>query len=163
MSAPLTATGETEVLAALLSGYRPLPGHYDELLAADGSIRPHWRTPIQLLGGIGEAERQQALDTVQRTLLENGLSYAARDGSEGVPRPWELDLLPVVIGACEWRRLEAGLVQRARLLNAVTADLYGPQRLLSEGHLPAGLVYANPNFVRRLTKNIMLNPTFGQV
>jgi len=145
MSAPLTASGESEAQAALLTGYRPPPGHYDELLTPEGRIKPHWRHAIGLLTGLSETDRRQADETVQRTLLENGQSYVAPDGPS---RPWDLDLLPVVIGAAEWRRLEAGLVQRARLLDAITADIYGPQRLLQDGHLPGALVYANAHFVR---------------
>ncbi len=148
MSAPLTATGDEAALAALLSGYRPSPGRYDELMAADGSVRPHWRRAIAHLAGLDEAGRRQAHDIAQRALSENGLSYIAKDAADGQERPWRLDLLPGLIDAEEWRRLEAGLVQRARLLNALTADLYGPQRLIKEGHLPAASVYANPHFIR---------------
>ncbi|HTU55149.1 MAG TPA: circularly permuted type 2 ATP-grasp protein, partial [Acetobacteraceae bacterium] len=42
----------------------------------------------------------------------------------------------------------AGLAQRARLMAAILADLYGPQRLLAEGKLPPALVFANPGFLR---------------
>ncbi len=148
MSAPLTATGDGAALAALLSGYRPSPGRYDELMSPDGSLRPHWQRAMHFLSGLGEAGRREALDTAQRALAENGLSYIAKDSADGQARPWQLDLLPGLIEAEEWRRLEAGLIQRARLLNAVTADLYGPQRLIGEGQLPAAAIYANPHFIR---------------
>ena len=55
--------------------------------------------------------------------------------------------MPVLIGANEWRMLEQGLIQRARLLNAILADLYGPQTLLREGHLPAAVILGNPQFL----------------
>ncbi|GAB5468578.1 MAG: circularly permuted type 2 ATP-grasp protein [Rhodospirillales bacterium] len=148
MSAPLVASNNREALAALLAGYRPEPGRYDELLSAEGRVRPHWQGALERLAVIDEAERQQALETAQRTLSENGLSYVAKDAQDGQQRPWQLDLLPVLFAADEWRALEAALIQRAELLNAVTADLYGAQRLLSEGHLPSAAVYASRHFCR---------------
>src|SRR5262249_10183184 len=68
---------------------------------------------------------------------------------EGMDRQWGLDLVPMIITGAEWARLEAGLVQRARLFNLILADLYGgSQRLLRDAFLPPELVYANPGFLR---------------
>ena len=55
--------------------------------------------------------------------------------------------MPHVLAAEEWQQLSAGIAQRARLLNAVLADLYGPQRLIKEGLLPAELVFGHNNFL----------------
>ena len=53
-----------------------------------------------------------------------------------------------MVSAADWDVLEAGLVQRSRLLDAVLADLYGPRSLLTEGVLPPELVFAHPGYVR---------------
>ncbi len=148
MSEPLIAADEASFRTQVLAGYQPRPGHYDELLDASGEVRPHWRPYLRGFARLSAEERVQALNTAERTLLENGLSYVAGAASEGDVRPWQTDLVPVVIDAEEWRALEAALIQRADLLNAITADLYGPQRLIAEGHLPAALVSANPYFAR---------------
>ena len=66
----------------------------------------------------------------------------------GMDRPWNLDSIPLMIPPSEWSQLEAGLIQRARLLNSILVDLYGPQRLLHSGQLPPALVFANPGFWR---------------
>lgn len=63
-------------------------------------------------------------------------------------RPWELDAVPLVIAPEEWERLVAALAQRAQVLNALLADVYGPQKLLRAGFLPPGLVFAHPGFLR---------------
>jgi uncharacterized circularly permuted ATP-grasp superfamily protein/uncharacterized alpha-E superfamily protein len=52
-----------------------------------------------------------------------------------------------VLPAAEWQTIEAGVTQRARLLNALLADLYGPQRLLAEGLVPAELPFGHPNYL----------------
>jgi uncharacterized circularly permuted ATP-grasp superfamily protein/uncharacterized alpha-E superfamily protein len=63
-------------------------------------------------------------------------------------RPWDLDAVPLVIAPEEWERLAAALAQRVQLLNAVLADVYGPQTLLHAGLLPPALVFAHPGFLR---------------
>lgn len=63
---------------------------------------------------------------------------------------WPLSPLPVLIAETEWAELAQGLRQRADLLEAVLADLYGPGRLVAEGHLPPGLIAGNPEWLRPL-------------
>lgn len=148
MSEPLTAAESAPTRAQLLAGYRPQPGHYDELLDDKRDLRPHWQRYIDGLAAVDADAREQALRTAERTLQENGLSYVASDAGEVADRPWTMDLVPFLIAPQEWRALEAALIQRADLLNAIVADLYGPRRLIAEGHLPAALVNANPYFCR---------------
>ena len=65
-----------------------------------------------------------------------------------MPGPWHLDALPLLISSSDWDVVEAGLVQRSRLLDAVLADLYGPRRSITSGALPPQLVFAHPGYVR---------------
>src|SRR5262249_45819665 len=66
---------------------------------------------------------------------------------QGADRLWTLDPVPLLLLAREWRAIEAGLSQRTRLLDALLADLYGPQRLLCEGLVPPELVFGHPNYL----------------
>jgi uncharacterized circularly permuted ATP-grasp superfamily protein/uncharacterized alpha-E superfamily protein len=121
--------------------YRPLEGVYDEFMT-DSGVRPQW----QFLDGLlNEADPEQARiqnESIQRLLRENSVTYF----SQGARRPWQLDSLPLVLSETEWDTLEAGLIQRARLLNSIVADLYGPATLL-HGVLPQPLAFANPNYL----------------
>ena len=117
----------------------------DEMVDGKGGLRPHWRSLLGVLTGLGPttlAERAQRLD---RTAKEEGVTSLLPGAP---PDPWRFDPIPVLLTQSEFARLEAGLAQRARLLDAMLADLYGPQRLLAEGVLPPALVYANPGFLR---------------
>lgn len=125
--------------------YVPLPGVYDEMVSRDGCLRPHWKRFIDGLQAMPDSELGKRWRLAERLLHENGLTYTVDDRSD---RPWELDFVPVVLDARDWETLERGVLQRARLLNAILADLYGPQRLLKDGHLPAAAVFANPHFLR---------------
>jgi len=119
---------------------------YDELVTGQKSIRYHWQgilSVIRALPGGGLSER---VESARRQLEESGATVNLF-GDLGKPS-WHFDPLPFVITPGEWSGLEAGLVQRARLLDAMLADLYGPQTLLTERLLPPMLVHANRHFLR---------------
>lgn len=121
---------------------------YDEMYAGEGRLLPHWQPLLQEVDRLGrdglELRRQEA----QRLLSEHGVTYNVFDGLRGSTRPWQLDPLPLFISDEEWRVIEAGLVQRAELLNLVLADLYGPQNLLKQRLLPPELIFAHAGFQR---------------
>src|SRR4029453_10640912 len=107
---------------------------YDELVTGQKSIRYHWQgilSVIRALPGGGLSER---LESGRRQLRGSGATVTLLD-ERGTPG-WTFDPLPFVIAPDEWQKIEAGLIQRAGLLDAVLADLYGPQALLTERLLP---------------------------
>ena len=105
----------------------------DEMVDGKGGLRPQWRSLLGVLAGLGHGvltERAQRLDRVTE---EEGVT-SLLPGSP--PDPWRFDPIPLPLSQSEFTALEAGLAQRARLLDAVLADLYGPQRLVGDGALP---------------------------
>ncbi len=132
----------------IYEGYQPLAGAYDEMMTAEGALRPHWQRFVQALQSLGSERLADRWATVQRLRFENGITFSAHAENPGAERPWELDAVPLMLSAQDWAGLEAGLRQRAALLNKVLADLYGPQTLLREGRLPAPVVLGNPRFLR---------------
>jgi uncharacterized circularly permuted ATP-grasp superfamily protein/uncharacterized alpha-E superfamily protein len=128
---------------------------YDEFVDNDGNVRPAWAELADTVAERGRAGLNQLRSLVHSLIDNDGITYTevapSRDGHGLEPRPWSLDTLPVVISAADWDVLEAGLVQRSQLLDAVLADLYAPRSLLTEGVLPAELVFAHPGYVRSAT------------
>ena len=133
---------------SLFHGYQPPSGKFDEMFSAPGVLRPHWKQFVEALDAMGRPELGRRWEIAQRLIRENGVTYNVHGDEQGYDRPWELDALPLLIPAAEWSALSAGLTQRARLLNMILADVYGPQTLLASGDLPAEFVYAHPNFLR---------------
>ncbi|MBU2138759.1 MAG: circularly permuted type 2 ATP-grasp protein, partial [Gammaproteobacteria bacterium] len=131
----------------LLADYTLTSGAYHELLDADGQVRPHWRLLLERLQRSSPAQLAQRQALLARQIQENGVTYNVYADPDGADRPWELDLLPNLIPAEEWQQIAAGVAQRAGLLNAVLADLYGPQQLLADGLLPAELVFGHNNYL----------------
>jgi uncharacterized circularly permuted ATP-grasp superfamily protein len=132
----------------LSSGYTQTPGVYDEMSAEPGVLRPHWNTYINSLSALGDQELARRWETARQRIRENGVTYNVYGDPLGMDRPWNLDAIPLIIPPSEWNKLEEGLIQRARLLNLILGDLYGPQQLLHGGHIPPALVFANPGFWR---------------
>ena len=132
----------------LFEGYRPLEGTYDEMVSAPGVLRPHCEPFVRSLEAIGPNEFISRSEGVRRSIRENGVTYNIYGDPQGVDRPWELDMVPLLISPAEWTRLEAGLRQRTTLLNLILADVYGPQALLTAGLLPPSLVLSTPAFLR---------------
>lgn len=134
--------------AVHLAGYLPDAHRYDELLDARGDIRPHWQPLIARFtaGGVREVARRSAR-LARRLIAENGVTYNVYADPQGADRPWTLDPLPLVLTAEEWDQIERGVAQRARVLNELLADLYGPQRLIAEGLVPPQIPFGHPNLL----------------
>lgn len=139
---------EPPITTTLTSTYASSKGVHDEMKYASGQLREPWRGFADQLDEMGSDELARRWVQGQRMIQDNGVTYNVYGDPRGMDRPWELDPVPMIVSAAEWRTIEAGLIQRARLLNAVCADLYGPQKLLSEGKLPAELILGHPGFLR---------------
>jgi uncharacterized circularly permuted ATP-grasp superfamily protein/uncharacterized alpha-E superfamily protein len=120
----------------------------DEMVDAAGTIRPHWQPFIAKLDQMGPGELSKQWEQVRRFVHDNGVSYNVYGDSAGMDRPWSLDLIPLLLPAAQWDQLSAALIQRARLLDRLLADLYGPAEMVFEGLLPPELVWANRGFLR---------------
>jgi uncharacterized circularly permuted ATP-grasp superfamily protein/uncharacterized alpha-E superfamily protein len=134
----------------LLAGYPRGGGAFDEAYSADGKLRPHYARFVQTIEQLGAAELQRRRESCRRLLHEQGVTYNVyhEAGANGLEQPWQLDPVPLVLAAEEWRSLEAALVQRAQLLNQILADCYGPQELIRSRSLPPALVFAQPDYLR---------------
>ncbi len=115
-----------------------------------GSSRAHWAGLMQTLKDLGPAELALRWERAARRIRENGVTYNIYGDPQGASRPWQIDIIPLLLPAEEWRTIEAGVIQRAKLLTLLLQDLYGEQKLLAGGHFPAALLYGNPAFLRPL-------------
>lgn len=126
------------------------PSVYNEVAADAVTPRPHWAPFLDSLQRIGSDELARRWQRAERRIRENGVTYNVYTDPQGASRPWALDPVPFLIPAHEWRFIEAGIIQRARLLSVLLDDIYGPRRLIQNGDLPAALLFANPAFLRPL-------------
>lgn len=142
---------------AARAAQRGREGHFSEFHGqlnprggAAAPISPLWQHFLQATGSAGWLDLPHRAARVQRRVQEDGATYNVYDDSGQSSRVWPLKLLPMLVGAIEWAGIERGVQQRARLLNAALADVYGPRTLLDRGLLPASLVFAHPQYLRPL-------------
>ena len=110
---------------------------------------PHWETFFKSYRELGEEEIVARKEDMERLLRENGVTYNIYGDPSGLNRPWKLDIIPFLISKNEWPAIEAGLLQRAELLNLLLTDIYGERKLIRSGILPAELVYNHAGFLRQ--------------
>lgn len=113
-----------------------------------GRPRRHWRGLAVAFGRMTPSQLKRHWHVGQQLIQANGVTYNVYGDPRGMERPWVLDPVPLVLDPVEWREIEAAIMQRATLLNAILQDLYGGQRLIRGGRLPPALLFANPNFLR---------------
>ncbi len=138
-------------------------GQYDELRQPDGQLRPIWQRFFETLEPVQFDRMDRQVAAIERQIHDDGATYNVYSAQDGMARPWSLELLPFLISPQDWRIIESGVQQRVSLLDAVLADVYGPQRLLSEGLLPPALVLGHPAYLRPLQGHVPQGGRFLQV
>ncbi|MDI3379868.1 circularly permuted type 2 ATP-grasp protein [Xenophilus aerolatus] len=121
-----------------------------EAAAPKTPLTPAWSQFFEALGPAGFADLPRRAVSLERQIRDNGVTYNVYADSDGPQRPWSLDLFPLIVPPQSWAQIEAGVLQRTRVLDRVLADVYGPQKLLSEGLLPAALVRGHPGYLRAM-------------
>lgn len=131
-----------------LAHYRVAPDSFDELLDSQQQPRPHWHGMLNSLTQESALSMAHRLDAVSQEIRENGVTYNVYTDTKGMQRPWDLNLLPLILPHAEWAEIETAVIQRANLLNQVLGDVYGAQNLLKQGLLPPALVHGHAGFLR---------------
>ncbi len=135
-------------------------GHFDELrgvVATGNGTRDQapadptgaWTSFFEHLADDG-LDLNQRTASLERQIRDNGVTYNVYADEGGPQRPWSLDLFPLIIEPDNWLQIEAGVMQRMRLLEQVMDDVYGRQQLLAQGLLPPALVQGHPGYLRAM-------------
>jgi uncharacterized circularly permuted ATP-grasp superfamily protein len=137
-----------ELFDGYLDPKRPHAEAYDEMFAPDNTLRPAYRRLYESLAPAVPAELGARAEALDRALVDQGITFSL----SGQERPFPLDLIPRVITAAEWSRLERGIVQRVRALEAFLADVYGDQQIIRDGVLPKRLITSCDHFHRQAAR-----------
>lgn len=135
---------------SIIADYRLLPGVPDEMIDPSGAIRPGWDKLMAAFDALGPSELAARVERADQYLRDAGVFYRKYDGAEGKERAWPLAHIPLLINEADWVQISSGLTQRAELLEAIVADIYGSNTLVQEGLLPPELIAQNSEFLRPL-------------
>jgi uncharacterized circularly permuted ATP-grasp superfamily protein len=127
----------------LFADYQGLPGTWDELYTDRGAPRPPFRRAIDALDAHGRAGFAACQGLAERALLDQGVTFSVYADQRGTEKIFPFCLVPRIVSAPDWAALERGLRQRVQALELFLDDLYGEQRILRDGTLPADLVLAS--------------------
>ena len=136
--------------ASLFSDYSILSGTYDELFTAAGKPRPNFADALPALDSRSPEEFGRLQTLAELALLNQGVTFSVYSDARGTEKIFPFCLMPRLISASDWVRLESGLTQRLRALEAFLDDVYGPQRILTEKVIPAELVLGAKGYDPRL-------------
>jgi uncharacterized circularly permuted ATP-grasp superfamily protein len=120
------------------------------MLDADGRPRPHYGALYERLSALSDEGLEERVRTVNAFFLTQGIGFTVYGDEAGTDRIFPFDLIPRIVPADEWAHVERGLTQRVRALNLFLGDLYGPQRILTEGVVPQELVFGSRNLRREM-------------
>jgi uncharacterized circularly permuted ATP-grasp superfamily protein len=127
-----------------------LDGFFDEMFAAPGDVRPHYRALFAQLSQMTpqsfDARRREA----DASFLYQGITFTVYSEDEGIERVFPFDLVPRIIPEAEWSAIERGLRQRVLALNSFLHDVYHGQRILKDRVVPAELVLGARHFRREM-------------
>jgi uncharacterized circularly permuted ATP-grasp superfamily protein len=125
-------------------------GFFDEMFEAAGTPRSHYRALADMLGHLTFEELEERRHAVERAFVNQGIGFTVYGQDDGIDRIFPFDLIPRVIPAQEWERLERGVIQRVRALNLFLHDVYHEQRIVADGRIPGELLFGARHFVREM-------------
>ena len=141
--------GQVPSMSSTPQFYRPAVS-YDEMLTPDGGVRPNYAALHARLSTLSPQDLAERQRTLEQSFLLQGITFTIYGAENTTERIIPTDLLPRIIPAAEWARIEAGLIQRLRALNIFLADIYGERKILQDGVVPRELVLGAPSYRREM-------------
>jgi uncharacterized circularly permuted ATP-grasp superfamily protein len=121
-------------------------GFFDEMFAEDGSPRAVAKPLVKIIGSLADGELLRRQQTAERSLLQMGITFNVYGNHAGTEKIFPFDLVPRIVSAAEWTRLERGLKQRIKALNLFIDDLYHDQKIIRDGIIPEEIILSAKSF-----------------
>ncbi len=133
-------------------------GFFDEMFAEDGNARAVAKPLVKIIASLADGELLRRQQTAERSLLQMGITFNVYGNHAGTEKIFPFDLVPRIVSAAEWTRLERGLKQRIKALNLFIDDLYHDQKIIRDGIIPKEIILSAKSFRKQC---IGLNPPRG--
>ncbi len=118
---------------------------FDEMFDAQGTVRGPYKGIYAELAPSDASDLMARSEALSRAFIDQGITFSL----SGQERPFPLDLVPRVISAAEWNRLERGITQRVKALELYLHDIYGDQEILNDDIIPRRLITSCEHFHRQ--------------
>lgn len=140
----------THINNGLFSHYQNLPGVYDEIFFANGQTHPELSQLINILNHLSKDDFLSLCQKAQNILTQRGVTFTVYSEKTEIDKIFPFDPIPRIISQKEWQRLEAGLKQRIKALNAFLNDIYSKQTILTENIIPSEMALTSPGYIPAL-------------
>jgi uncharacterized circularly permuted ATP-grasp superfamily protein len=139
-------------------------GFFDEMFTSDGQIRSGYTFFKDRVEQLSKQEFMRRQISAERALMAMGITFNVYSENEGTERIMPVDIIPRIVSAQEWEKMEKGLIQRITALNLFLADIYSDQKIIKDGIIPKEVIYSSKNFLEpcigiKPPKNIWIHIT----
>jgi uncharacterized circularly permuted ATP-grasp superfamily protein len=139
-------------------------GFFDEMFTSDGQIRSGYTFFKDRVEQLSKEEFMRRQISAERALMAMGITFNVYSENEGTERIMPVDIIPRIVSAKEWEKMEKGLTQRITALNLFLADIYSDQKIIKDGIIPKEVIYSSKNFLEpcmgiKPPKNIWIHIT----
>jgi uncharacterized circularly permuted ATP-grasp superfamily protein len=123
---------------------------YDEMFLDEGELHSHYELLFGHFSALPADELQRRKQAADLSFLNQGITFTVYGRQEGTEKIFPYDLLPRIITAAEWEKVEHGLMQRITALNLFLKDIYNEGRILQDGIVPREIVYSCRQYRRQM-------------
>lgn len=139
-------------------------GFFDEMFTADGQTRSGYTFFKERVEQLSNEEFMRRQISAERALMAMGITFNVYSENEGTERIMPVDIIPRIVSAQEWEKMEKGLIQRITALNLFLADIYSDQKIIKDGIIPKEVIYSSKNYLEpcmgiKPPKNIWIHIT----
>lgn len=134
----------------LFSSYDKLPKTWDEMYNDNADFRVQYERFIEYLKNTPVEKLSKKEELSKQLFMSQGVTFTVYNDNEGIEKIFPFDIVPRIITAEEWDKIEKGIKQRLKALNLFIKDIYNDQFIIKDGIIPADLIYSCPNFLREM-------------
>lgn len=134
----------------LFSSYEKLPSTWDEMYCENKEFRAQYEGFVEYLKKTSPEKLTKKEDLSKQLFMSQGVTFTVYNDNEGIEKIFPFDIVPRIITAEEWEKIETGIKQRLKALNLFIKDIYNEQFIIKDGLIPADLIYSCPNFLREM-------------
>lgn len=134
----------------LFENYKVSPTFWDEMQHTEGGIRNHYKSVANGIGTLNINDLLRKEQLAQELFMNQGITFTVYFENEGIERIFPFDIVPRIVVASEWTRIEAGIKQRLKALNMFLNDIYHEQQIVKDGVIPADLIVSCPHYTREV-------------
>ncbi|MEN3324629.1 circularly permuted type 2 ATP-grasp protein [Mariniflexile soesokkakense] len=134
----------------LFSSYDKLPSTWDEMYCENSKFRAQYEGFVEYLKKTSPEKLTKKEDLSKQLFMSQGVTFTVYNDNEGIEKIFPFDIVPRIITAQEWDKIEKGIKQRLKALNLFIKDIYNEQFIIKDGIIPADLIYSCPNFLREM-------------